>query len=291
MQRAGSFTSRAAAAGLCCHPERSKGSLARFAQVNPKIPRIARNDKRVKSWPAILLLLAACAAPEQQSDTASTSTVTPPTAAPPTSTLPTETGLVLPPVDEGPSDPSFLAFRDRLLDVIKRRDREALLSVLDPNIRVSFGDDGGVEGFKRYWKLDQPDSKVWQELEEALRLGGTFQTLGGRRSFCAPYVYSAYPENGPDPFESLVVIGPRVELREKPDGRMIALLAHNIVRISQDDPMRGGNAGEPGWRKVVTASGKEGWVEERFLRSHVDYRACFSPSGNDWKMDLFVAGD
>ena len=42
---------------------------------------------------------------------------------------------------------------------------------------------------------------------------------GVKLTCCAPYVYSDYPEDGPDAFESLVVTSPRVELRDEPGGR------------------------------------------------------------------------
>jgi hypothetical protein len=212
------------------------------------------------------------------SETASTTTPAPPA---------TETGLKLRPADEASQDPSFLAFRERLLDAVKRKDRDFLLSVLLPTIRVSFGDVNGVEGFKKHWKLDSPDSPVWDQLDKLLRMGGTFDTLSGERRFCAPYVYSAYPHNGPDAFESLVVTAENVPLHEKADSSSpaVATLSYDIVRIA-DNYKHPAN-----WRKVKTESGKTGWVEERFVRSQIDYRACFEKKAGDWKMVLLVAGD
>src|SRR5262245_10335517 len=58
------------------------------------------------------------------------------------------------PVDEGPKDPSFQAFRDKLIEAAKNRDAKFILSILDPNITSSFGGNGGVKEFKETWKLD-----------------------------------------------------------------------------------------------------------------------------------------
>lgn len=47
------------------------------------------------------------------------------------------------PVDEGDQDPSFFAFRMRLLDVVVRRDVGALFESIDEDVRISFGPGGG----------------------------------------------------------------------------------------------------------------------------------------------------
>jgi SH3 domain-containing protein len=218
------------------------------------------------------------------STTETTGTTSTATSAP---QAPAESGLKLPPVDQASQDPIFLTFRQRVLDAVQRKDREALLSMISLKIRNDFGEGGGIEDFKRKWKLDSANSPLWSELEELLRMGGTFQNLEGDRRFCAPYVYSAYPENGPDAFESLVVLGENIPMREKPDSTspVVATLSHNIVRIADQYKH------PAGWRKVSTESGKTGWVEEKYLRSQIDYRACFMKEGGDWKMVLLVAGD
>ncbi|HUP49713.1 MAG TPA: hypothetical protein VNA04_13080 [Thermoanaerobaculia bacterium] len=51
------------------------------------------------------------------------------------------------PVDNASSDGSFAAFRNRLLDIVRREDRDALLSALDPGLRVSFGPGGRRQDF------------------------------------------------------------------------------------------------------------------------------------------------
>jgi hypothetical protein len=65
----------------------------------------------------------------------------------------------------------------------------------------------------------------------------------------------------------------------------VATLSYDIVRIA-DNYKHPAN-----WRKVKTESGKTGWVEERLVRSQIDYRACFEKKNGEWKMILLVAGD
>src|SRR5262249_1038792 len=93
------------------------------------------------------------------------------------------------PVDEGPKDPSFQAFRDNLIDAAKNRDMKFVLSILDPNIQNSFGGDGGVEEFKEKWKPGNPEGELWDVLLKILSMGGSLSENG----FCAPYVSCKFP--------------------------------------------------------------------------------------------------
>ena len=204
--------------------------------------------------------------------------------------VPTEAGPKLRPVDEAAKDPTFVAFRDRLRAAVQRRDTRYLLSILHPNIRVSFGEGGGVESFKKDWKPEDPNSKVWITLEEILRLGGAYRDISAdQKYFCAPYVFSSYPEDGPDAYQAPVVIEPNTLLLDQPNGRPIARLDYDIVTSAAGDPEYRKPDSE--WRKVVTASGKTGFVPARSVRMHLDYRACFEKTGGEWKMALLVAGD
>jgi hypothetical protein len=81
------------------------------------------------------------------------------------------------PVDQAVRDPGFFAFRARLQRAIAARDTTALLAVLDPSIKLSFGGDGGPERFREMWL--EPNSRrrgldVWTRLAEVLALGGRF---------------------------------------------------------------------------------------------------------------------
>jgi len=169
------------------------------------------------------------------------------------------------PVDEASRDPTFVAYRAQLLAAVRRRDSAAVLAATDPNIRTGFGDEGGIKDLK----LDT----LWSELEQILTLGGTFRS----GMFWAPYVYSAWPESH-DAFQHVAVIAANVPLRETPAGRTIATLAYDILRRLPD-------------QRVETMDGRKGWIESRFVRSPIDYRAGFTKRGGEWKMTALVAGD
>ena len=85
-------------------------------------------------------------------------------------------------------------------------------------------------------------------------------------------------------FETLAVVGDNVSLRKSPDANAPA-----IATLSRDLVQR---AGDPGpWQKVTTADGKTGYVESKFVRSPVTYRAGFFHDAKGWRMNALVAGD
>jgi hypothetical protein len=190
----------------------------------------------------------------------------------------------LPPVDEAPRDPSFSAFRQDLLDIVRRKDAGALLAVVDPAIRTTFGSGGGRDDLERRWNASDPGSKLWSELEWVLSHGGSFRGEGANRIFWAPYIYSEWPESV-DPFTHVAVVGSDIALRAEPRPRagIVERLGHEMVRPFSD--------ARDGWRQVETAAGHRGWIETRFLRSSIDYRAGFARRNGSWKMIVFVAGD
>ncbi|MGH9457615.1 MAG: hypothetical protein ACRD2J_08255 [Thermoanaerobaculia bacterium] len=194
-----------------------------------------------------------------------------------------EGGIRLEPVDEGESNASFAAFRRQLRDIVRRRDAEALLAIVDPNIRFSFGAGGGREEFAEEWNVRSGESRLWGELGEILRLGGRFQ---GER-FVAPYTFSAWPE-GVDGFTHLAVICADAVARSRgsASSEAVARLDYHVLPIGPDDEGPGA-----AWRQVTLPDGREAWIDAGCVRSHVDYRAAFAPSGRGWLMEFFVAGD
>ena len=216
-----------------------------------------------------------------------------------TSGAQTNGGVKLFPVDEAANDPSFLEFRKELITALERKDVQFIRSVLDPGIRNTFGDDGGVNEFFEIWKPEQPDSPLWPGLSIILSMGGTFEDYEGKRSFCAPYVFSAWErieKNLADPdsaFTHAAIVGENVELKRSPDAtaEALATLAYDVVKVDYEKSIREPNKETLAWVKVTTLDGKEGYVLARSVRSPIDYRACFEKSGSRWRMTALIAGD
>lgn len=194
------------------------------------------------------------------------------------------------PVDKGKTDTSFNVFRENLIKAVKNRDKKSLLSSLDVNIKASFGGDHGIEDFKKYWKIDNSDSKLWDELLSVLTGGGKFIKEGKNKLFCAPYSFTNFPEDL-DAFEYQIIFGKNVNLRDRPDSsaNIVAKLSYNVVRVFLVTSSH--IETDYSWLNVETLGGKKGFVRAKYVRSPIDYRACFEKKRGKWKMTTFVAGD
>jgi hypothetical protein len=189
------------------------------------------------------------------------------------------------PVDEGPRNPTFTAFRDSLRAALLRHDADAVLAVVDSNIKTGFGGDDGIAAFERQWHPRSMDSPLWRELGGTLALGGTFDAAG---SFVAPYVYSRWP-GAIDAFGHVAITGVGVRVRAEPslDGRIVGRLSHVIVPVASGK-LRSEDAE---WTRVQYAPGRSGCVASRYARSPVGYRAFFMRGAAGWRMVMFLAGD
>ena len=198
------------------------------------------------------------------------------------------------PVDEAKLNPSFLAFRTKLITAAERKDTQFILGILDPKIELSFGGDAGIPAFKRIWKVDSKNSEFWAAFLQVIRNGGQFTGEGGNRLnlFAAPYPHTAWPDDL-DGFEHSVIFGNNVNLRKEPNmnAEVVARLSYNVVRIEPKTVPKSGKSEYPGWWQITTLGGLRGFVRQEFVRSPLDYRAGFERKRGVWKMIFFIAGD
>lgn len=198
----------------------------------------------------------------------------------------------LEPSDDAATDPSWIAFKSRLLDALARRDRQFVLSVLDPNVRNGPGARRGVAEFRRQWDLDGKDSALWRELPAALFLGGAYaKPAKGATEYCVPYVAVRWPQ-GVDRFAHGAITAKDALVKSAPSAAAPTLqaLSYDIVRVldwelpdeSKDSPQK--------WVKIEVKAGA-GFVPEEQIRSAAEHRACFSKAGGTWKMTALAAGE
>ena len=191
------------------------------------------------------------------------------------------------PVDEAAKDPSFFAFRSRLLQAIQKKDSAFLLSIVDPAIENNFGGDNGLAHFKTIWHPERATSPVWSELMRTLALGGKF---GSDKSYAAPYLFNGFPEKL-DAFVHSAIIDDSVRVRKEPNTRsaVIRTLSFDIVKLGQEKATSSASSRQ--WVPVVLEDGQKGYVAAEYIRSPIDYRAIFEKKNGKWIMTAFIAGD
>ena len=195
------------------------------------------------------------------------------------------------PVDESQKDPSFHAFRQKLLEAISRKDAKFLLSIVDPNIQISFGGEEGIQAFRDLWKPEDVDSEIWNTLAGLLRLGGTFGE--STNEFWAPYVFSRFPDDY-DGFDFSAITAKDVAVRSESNDKaaIITSLSYDIVlNLSGSDSPGPRNKADTSWVRIRLSDGREGFVSAQFIRSPTDYRAGFKKTNGKWRLTLLVAGD
>jgi hypothetical protein len=199
--------------------------------------------------------------------------------------------LTYPPFDEGMKDASFKAYRARLIGAVERRDAEAVAILASPDIKLSFGDDGGRAQLIQDLKGEDAEFR-WQTLERVLKEGGGFRD----GLFIAPWSFLYEPPETLDIYSVALVGGTNVRLRATPstDAPIIRALTYEVVEMPPYDPNREDVATDASgreWRRMRTTHGEEGWIASSYLRFLLDYRAGFQKTAQSWQMVFFLAGD
>ena len=220
-------------------------------------------------------------------------------------------------IDEGPSDPAFAAFRARLLAAVRARDTEAVLALSSPDIRVSFGGEYGVDGFRTMLDPDpenlSPEYAIqvadlredyWLSLEEVVAGGGAF-TDGGQ-GFRAPWteawemrldeVAATDGLGEMDPYDRSWVAADEVPVYAAADSssEVIDSLGRGRVRIVPDaiNWIIDGVIVRRGWARITLPDGREGFIAPDGYRQATEFRAAFArDDAGAWTMTLFIAGD
>jgi hypothetical protein len=194
------------------------------------------------------------------------------------------------PVDEGRKDASFVSFRQKLTEATKKRDRKFILGILDRNIKNSFGGSGGIKEFEETWNIKSPKSKFWNEMLIVIINGGVFFD---ESTFIAPFSTEKFPKDL-DAFEHQVIFGSNVNLRSQPksSSRLISQLSYNVVKVDYENSVKEKTEEDKYlWLKVETLGGKKGFVNAKYVRSSIEYRAIFEKNNGKWKMGAFISGD
>ena len=217
---------------------------------------------------AVLLIAASLVSAQTKTKAKAPAKVAPKAAAPkaeaPAVVVPTRP--LPPPKDESSRDKTLAAFFLKLKDVLKRKDRDALLAMLSPNVELGMRDMSGPGAFFTAWGLGDKDASVYGVISQILSLPGVWV----EDQFCGPYVSVQFPKDL-DRSKHQVVLNFDTKLRAtaSPTGKVLATLKYEIVEVLER---------QPEWTKVRTVAGTEGYIQIAYLYSPAGYRACFSKS-------------
>jgi len=195
------------------------------------------------------------------------------------------------PVDEAASDPSWTSFRNRLLTALEKHDKNFVLSIVDRNIRNSFGGKRGLAEFKTQWDIDAEDSALWRKLSAALFLGGAYVKRDkGPAEFCAPYVTPKWPDDV-DRRDHGVIVAKDTLVKASPSSSAATaeVLSYDIVTIIDWEVADQSADVRQRWVKIGLGM-RVGYVPEEQIRSPLEHTACFVKSASGWRMTALSTG-
>lgn len=178
--------------------------------------------------------------------------------------------------------------RRELRAIVAARDLDALLGHVRDATKWTFGGDEGRAGFDTAWRDGDGIDRFWGEIDRVLALGGRWTGDDGGYQDCAPYVSCDALPDGFDPFTTVVVLGEAVAVRAGPSAsaRLVARVDHAVLATPVD-----GTAPQD-WAPVELASGQQGYVAARWVRSPIDYRLGIAiDAGGRWWIAWFIAGE
>ncbi|MDH3326850.1 MAG: hypothetical protein OEM38_09065 [Gammaproteobacteria bacterium] len=194
------------------------------------------------------------------------------------------------PVDEGVRDQEFVNFRSELLAVVLAREPEVFVTMMDQQILNGLHEPRGMKQFLKKWEPDSIDSELWATLEHILTMGGGFVRSEKGVEFCAPYVFSHFPDNL-DIFAYGAVIGGDVALKAEPSASSATqkYLSYDLLTVLDWVSTQDESGSGESWLKVTTLKGDKGYVDRQLVRSPSDYSVCFLKTDNrGWKINSLL---
>ncbi len=207
------------------------------------------------------------------------------------------------------NDPAYAAFRKQLADVAKRKDRAALAKLVVSQGFFWESDSGDKADKKKpaLANLEQaiggfsgPDAQGWDVLAQAAD-DPTLEPLPDHANvMCGP----AGPEIDGQAFEALVKdtgteagdwafpVAPDLEVRSagQPNAPVIEKLGLHLIRVIADPPPA--NAAQtPPFIRIVTPSGKTGFVAIDGISPIGFDQLCYVKDASGWKITGFAAAE
>jgi len=207
------------------------------------------------------------------------------------------------------NDPSLDAFRKQLAAVAQRKDRAALARMVVAKGFFWERDDGqgadpkksGSDNLAVAFSLESDDSPGWEGLAQAAADPHAAADPQKKGVVCAPVL----PEVDGNAFEALAqqtktdpnewgfpyTAGVEVRADPKADAPVVEKLGLVLVRVTIDEsPLHAVEGTSAEWLRVVTPSGKVGYVPAGTIGALVSDQICYSKDASGWKIAGLVGG-
>jgi hypothetical protein len=193
------------------------------------------------------------------------------------------------PHDEALTDASWAAFRARLLTAVEKRDRQFVLSVLDPGIRNGAAAPRGIAEFRKQWELDSNSGVFWSLLPSALSVGSAYLERRNRpRELCAPYLLGKWPVSvDPSVYGAISARDTMVKAGPSWDTDTLTRLSYEIVRETDWEVPDLDPGFKQNWVRIRLLKEGTGFVPEEQIRSPIEHSACFIRTARGWRMTVF----
>lgn len=202
------------------------------------------------------------------------------------------------------ADPSLEAFRNQVVDIADKKDRRALAGLVSRNF-FWMGEKGdqadkkkpGVDNLAKAMGLDGKDADGWDSLAGYASDPTTMPFTERKDTVCAP----AEPDFNGEEFDKLLQAtgtddgdwgyplqaGIEVHAGAQPNTPVVEKLGMHFVRVMDDNSA--GNSQTP-MLKVVTPSGKTGFVAADAISPLGNDQICYTKEGGAWKIGGFIGG-
>lgn len=177
------------------------------------------------------------------------------------------------------------SFRMALATAVANRNETMLLPLFAEDVLLDFGGGGGRETLSQ--RLDDPEYRLWDELDALLLLGCA---KGAEDGLILPGIW-ALELGEDDAFSSLYVTGTDVPVYRDARGQeVITYVSWALVAWSAYLEQVADEGGER--TKVIVSNNRVGYIANDKLRSLLDYRLLVNRSDDgQLQVTAFVAGD
>jgi len=207
------------------------------------------------------------------------------------------------------NDPSFEAFRKQLADIAKRKDRAGLARLVVANNFFWMGEKGdkadkrknGINNLAAAIGLDAQDGSGWQTLADAAEeatLEPVPQKRGVMCSPASPMFDEAAAEQvakdtrtDPGDWGYPDKAGVEVHAAAQRNAPVIEKLGLHLVRVMPEEPPAGQPPKESDFVRIVTPSGKVGFVANESLGSLDSDQLCYIKDAAGWKIAGYAGGE